>query len=134
MRLLTGIVVLIVLLSLQSCDPTQCFIVINKSRYPATVEIIHHPDAKYFNIDSARHTEYDTLNISLAPDSIYQCNYGVPAWPGQHGMAHFADSITRIELRTLFDTKVYSDTFQIRNLIRHSLKGQVESTIEIRIE
>jgi hypothetical protein len=130
MRLSIAIVAVILLFSLQSCDPALSFSIINKSAYPASVQIIHTPQPQYFY---QYKVEGDTLNIPLAPGGVFERFYGIGVWSA-YAMNDFVQCIQRVEIHSHTETRIYSDSFQIHHLFEKNLKGSFKARIEITIE
>ena len=125
-------------ISFQSCDPGLRFEIVNGSEDSASAQIIHYSKGRYIHSNPDRLDELDTLYIPLSPITSERDHYNLVAslgtWTMENNFDDLAKSIKRIELHSRKETRIYSDSFQIRNLLWTNIKGHSKEKIIITIE
>ncbi|MBP6827751.1 MAG: hypothetical protein KA165_14405 [Saprospiraceae bacterium] len=122
-------------LFLASCDPGQSLSFENKTSREAGVTLIFDGPNEYFDIPQPDGT--DTLHLQLAhsPEkSKITYDFGIGFWTRDNEISRLMSGIRKIELNSWKETRVFTDSVQIRAFLTSRLKGEYKERIEIVIE
>lgn len=122
-------------LFLASCDPGQSLSFENKTNREAGVTLIFDGPNEYFKIPKPDGTDTLHLNLSPAPEkSKISYDFGIGFWKRDNEISRLMSGIRKIELKSWKETRVFTDSVQIRAFLMSRLRGEYKERIEIVIE